>query len=189
MPINGTCPHCQGTFPLELALAEADHRRALAAALAVPAPLARLVVPYMNLHAPAGRNIARRKLTRLLRELSDGVTSGQITRNGVSYACPLEAWKAGLEAVLLAHEAGTLVVPLEGHGYLVKVLWTAAAKAAGHAERQVEDGKRHRAHRASSGGLRPVGERLSGEALGQALEGLKSAAKGASNRASEDKNG
>jgi len=154
MPLPGVCPSCGAAFDLPAALADAEARQALAAALELPAPLARLVVPYIALHAPtSGRRMAWSKLARLLRELRELVTSGQVTRNRITRAAPLDQWQRGLEAVLERRDAGTLNLPLDNdHAYLEEVVWRHAGRAAGQAEQKQEERKQHFAHRTSQGG-------------------------------------
>ncbi len=144
MAIPGVCPNCGAKFDLHLALNEANSRRALAAALEVPAPLARLVVPYMALFSPAKRVMAMGKLERLLRELTDHVTSGQVTRNGITYGAAQELWKYGIEETLAANDAGSLILPLKDHNYLCQIVWSASFKVAGKVERDKEEQIKHR---------------------------------------------
>ncbi len=144
MSIPGVCPNCGAKFDLHLALNEANSRRALAAALEVPAPLARLVVPYMALFSPAKRAMAMGKLERLLRELTDLVTSGQVTRKGMTYGAPQQLWKTGIEEALNANDAGSLILPLTDHNYLSEIVWRASRKDAGKAEREKEEQVKHR---------------------------------------------
>lgn len=133
--IPGTCPDCGASRPLPDYLADADARQALAAALALPSSLARGVVPYLALHAPQGRRVQMGKLTRLLRELTELVTAGTITRHGTERPCPMPVWIGALEQVLAARDAGTLSIPLDGHAYLTEIAWRQAAKPGGSAVR------------------------------------------------------
>lgn len=128
MPLAGICPACGASFSLEQALTDGEARQALAAALALPPELGARVVRYMGLHAPAGRRVQWPKLTRLLTGLTERLHAGEVTRRGVSHAAPLALWAAALDEVLAAREAGTLVLPLDGHGYLDEVAWRLAAK-------------------------------------------------------------
>ena len=144
MSIPGVCPNCGAKFDLHLALNEANARRALAAALSVPAPLANLVVPYMALFSPKKRAMAMGKLERLLRELTELITSGQVTRNGTTYGAPQELWKYGIEETLNANDTGGLILPLTDHNYLCQIVWSASFKVAGKAERDKEEQTRHR---------------------------------------------
>jgi len=131
VPIEGVCPTCGARFDLAHALQDTEARKALAIALEMPVPLARLVVPYVGLHAPSAKRIVWRKLTRILGDLVALINSGQVTHGGQSHAAPLDLWKDGIERVLQAAEAGQLTLPLEGHGYLTKVVWTEAKRRAG----------------------------------------------------------
>ena len=145
MSILGTCWTCGETGPIELFLADAQARTALAAALRLPAELADLLIPYLALHAPVGepgrarRRLAPGKLTRLLEELAALISSGQVERNRDTRAAPQSAWADALRAVLAMRDAGTLVVPLTGHGLLCEIVYRQAvsgrAAAAGAAAR------------------------------------------------------
>ena len=144
MAIPGVCPSCGSKFDLPQALTDAEARQALAAALALPAPLARQVIPYMALLAPQGRAIAMGKLARLLNDLTALVSSGKVTRKGETYACPLELWQAGIMETLNARDAGSLVLPLKDHNYLAEIVWRMAAKAAQKARQSTVSHPSHR---------------------------------------------
>lgn len=139
MSISGVCPDCGYKFPLHQGLEEAENSRALAAALSFPDSLAVAVIPYINLFSPKNRSIAKRKLNRLLRELTGLIQSGQVSRRGMTYGAPQELWKSGLEDTLAAHDLGSLVLPLKDHNFLCEVVWRKASKAAGKAERDREE--------------------------------------------------
>lgn len=117
--IPGTCPDCGSQRPLQDYLADTQARAALGAALDCPRELASLIVPYIALHAPPRRRMRWDKLTRLLRELADGIAAGTIRRDGDTWPAPPDLWRRGIEAVLAARDAGTLELPLDGHGYLL----------------------------------------------------------------------
>ena len=129
--IRGTCPDCGTVRPLPDYLTDAETRAALAAALDCPAGLARRIVPYLALHSPAARCIQAGRLTRLLRELADLLASGEVTRAGTTHACPQAVWEAAFDQVAAAHQAGTLTLPLDGHGYLLAIAHAKAARAVG----------------------------------------------------------
>ena len=82
MSLLGTCWACGETGPIELFLADAQARQALAAALRLPPELAELILPYLVLHAPVPAPGAKRrrleagKLTRLLTELDALIRAG-----------------------------------------------------------------------------------------------------------------
>lgn len=137
MSLTGTCPGCGQTAPLEHFLLEASHRRALGAALKLAPELAEHLVPYLALHAPRPhrdatgqvsppRRLATAKLTRLLDELHALISSGQVSRHGDSRAAPLAAWVKGLTEILASRDAGTLDLPLQGHGLLCAIVYRQA---------------------------------------------------------------
>jgi hypothetical protein len=144
MAIPGVCPSCGSKFDLPQALTDAEARQALGAALALPAPLARQVVPYMALLAPKGKAISMGKLARLLSELTQLVTEGKVTRKGETYGCPLELWQAGIMETLNARDAGSLILPLKDHAYLTEIVWRMAAKASQQAKQRTVSHPSHR---------------------------------------------
>lgn len=147
MPVNGVCPDCGHKFPLQQALADAEARQALAAALELPAPLAKLVPAYLALLSPPGKAIAMPKLARLLRDLTEQVTSAQVTRNRITHAAPLELWRMGIEETLAARDAGSLILPLADHNYLAEVVWRLAAKSKGRRTQTDDNRPLHPSHR------------------------------------------
>jgi len=143
--IPGACPDCGGKRPLPDYLADADTRAALAAALSLPAPLARLIVSYLDLHSPPGRAVHMPKLRRLLQELTDLISAGSVTRSHETRPAPLAAWQHGLEQLIAQRDAGTLSLPLKGHGYLCEIVHRHAGH---HASRQQASTKPlHPSHR------------------------------------------
>ncbi len=147
MPIPGVCPSCGSKFDLCHALTDADARVALGAALELPPSLAKLVVPYMALHAPQGKAMAWSKLARLLREITQLVTSGEVTRKKITYVAPLELWREGIEEMFSARDTGSLILPIDGHGYLAEIVWRKAAKATNGQANKREVKVSHPSHR------------------------------------------
>lgn len=150
--IPGTCPDCGGARPLADYLADADARVALVAALACPAELARLIVPYLALHAPPSRRVQMRKLARLISDLTALISAGTVTRHGDSRPAPHTLWQAAIEQVLTVRDAGTLTLPLDGHGYLTAVAHGLAVKGQGGSASAgpAADGPIHPSHRPAS---------------------------------------
>ncbi len=139
MPITGTCPACGTKGPLETFVLEEKYKRAILEAFRLPAPLADLVLNYIGLFAPpSGRAIRADKLARVVRELRELVTSGEVTRKGITHGATIEAWRYGIEQTLDAHRAGTLELPLDDHNYAASIVWRTVNKAAGQAERKKE---------------------------------------------------
>lgn len=128
------CPDCGGTRPLADYLADADARAALVAALACPSELARLIIPYLTLHAPPTRRIQMPKLRRLLEDLTALIGAGTVTRYSDTRPAPLDLWRAAIEQVLAARDAGRLTLPLDGHNYLITVAHGMSAHREGRAD-------------------------------------------------------
>jgi len=133
--IPGTCPDCGAKRPLPDYLEDVAARQALAElARLVPRPLGELVVEYLGLHAPPGKRVQMRKLARLLHDLAELLTAGTVTRGRETLPAPLAAWERGLQEVLANRDAGSLSVPLSGHGYLCEIVHrqqrTAGARSA-----------------------------------------------------------
>ena len=129
MPINATCPSCGAVYPIEHGLTDAAARAALAAALAMPSGIANLVIPYLGLHAPAGRKVQMGKLARVIDELVAIINSGEVSRRSEARPAPVAAWSAGLAEVLKMRDAGNLELPLTGHGLLCEIVFRQVSKA------------------------------------------------------------
>lgn len=124
MPLTGVCPSCGAEAPIEAYLSDTDAREALGALLALlPERERRLIPRYASLFAPAQRRVQWPKLTRVLRELTARIESGQVQRRGQARACSRAQWLDALEVVLRNHEAGSLRLPLADHGYLDSIAW------------------------------------------------------------------
>jgi hypothetical protein len=141
MTLLATCPECGLRAELTVFIDAGESSQALAKALALPAPLAGQIVRYLRLFAPPKKALAQRKAARLLNELSEAIASGEVRRKGQSWAAPLGVWEAALETVLAQPPER---LPLDGHGYLLAVVATQAAKSAGAGERRQEDQARTR---------------------------------------------
>jgi hypothetical protein len=126
--MKGVCPGCGFCSDLEGFLNEAKWREALVPALALPTALAPLIVQYLRLHSPAKQGLRAEKVGKLLGELADCVSRARVSRNGVEQVATVETWKAALEEVMSARDAGTLVPPLNGHGYLFQVAASIASQ-------------------------------------------------------------
>lgn len=132
MSLPACCPTCGTKGPVDIFLAEPKYKAAFAEALKMPPALADVVLPYLGLFAPpSGRAIRADKLLRVARQLRELVTSGQVTRQGITQAAPQELWRFGLEQTLATRDAGTLDLPLNDHNYLVTIVWRQSNKAAG----------------------------------------------------------
>ena len=121
-----TCPCCGAMHSIEGLLADAAARRAVAAALALPAGLGDRVLRYIGLFRPQTRGLGWDRAARLLEELHVAIDAGQIERDGRCWPAPLDYWKNAIDQMLDGRER--LALPLKTHGYLYEII-------AGHSRR------------------------------------------------------
>lgn len=133
--LPGVCPGCGLRADLDVFCAQADVNKTLAAALAFPAALGGRVLAYLRLFSPPRKTLALTKVTRLLTELSEAVTSAQVRRHGLTRVAPLELWGQGLDVVVAKPPES---LPLTNHHYLFQTVWNLAEKAAARSERATE---------------------------------------------------
>ncbi len=140
-----TCPICFARYAIEAAFTDDDARRAVAAALKMPAPLGDLILRYIGLFRAPKRALSWDRAARLIEELLAPMQAGRIERHGRTWAAPLEAWRAALADMLDRRDK--LQLPLKGHGYLFEIVTAQANKTEAQAEAKNEEQKRSRAHR------------------------------------------
>ncbi len=129
MPITGVCPNCRSRFPLEAAVQDAEARRALAAALGLPDPVARRVVPYLSLHAPRNKSMAWSKTARLLQELVTLISRAEVKRgHNPARTVTIAQWAIALDECLNAHDEGRLELPLDGHAWITGAVYRIAGR-------------------------------------------------------------
>lgn len=139
-----TCPCCFTRYSIEAALSDDDARRAVAAALKMPAPLGDLILRYIGLFRPTKRALSWGHAAKLLTELLGPIQAGRVERNGRTWAAPMEVWKAAIEQMLAQRDRLTL--PLKTHGYLFEIIAGHANKIEAQAEAKVEAQKHQRPH-------------------------------------------
>ena len=71
--LPGVCPGCGLRADLDVFAVQADANAALAAALALPAPLGGRILRHLRLFSPPQKTLAARKTTRLLEDLAHGI--------------------------------------------------------------------------------------------------------------------
>lgn len=152
-----TCPCCYARYSIEAALTDDDARRAVAAALKMPAPLGDLILRYIGLFRAPKRALSWDRAARLIEELLAPIQAGRIERHGRTWAAPAEAWRTALTEMLDRRDK--LQLPFKSHGYLFEIIAGQANKSEARDERQTEEQKRGRAHRDSGESL-PIGEVL-----------------------------
>ena len=115
-----TCPCCGATYSIEVLLADKSARAAVASAFSLPASLGDRVLRYIGLFRPKTRALSWGRAERLIAEIAEMVNAAQITRDGQIYPAPVESWKAALDQML--DNRDRLILPMDGHGYLLAIL-------------------------------------------------------------------
>lgn len=141
-----TCPACGATASLDVLIGSEGARDAVMAALAIPAPLGKLLVPYLALFRPAQRNLSFDRVANILNELLPMIAEAKIERGGRIWSAPQDYWAMGLSEMIAKRDALTL--PLKSHGYLLTIIAGYSEKAEAKKEAQIE---------AQRGGRTPVG--------------------------------
>lgn len=129
-----SCPACNAEYTLDVLLAQSSAREAMLHALALPAPLGKLLIAYMGCFRPPKRQLSWDRVAAILGELRGPIEAAQIERNGRAWSAPLAYWQQALETVLLARDNGKLTLPLKSHGYLFEVIAAMANKGETKAE-------------------------------------------------------
>jgi hypothetical protein len=144
--MKASCPACGATFSLDTLLGNEGARDAVMAALAMPAPIGKLLVQYLGLFRPAQRQLSFDRVANLLNELLPMISAACIERNGRTWSAPQDYWKQALEEMLGKRD--NLTLPLKSHGYLLAIIEGYSSKAEARQESQNE---------ARKGGHTPVG--------------------------------
>ena len=135
-----SCPSCGATFSLDALLGNEGAREAVMAALAIPAPLGKLLVQYLSLFRPAQRQLSFDRVANLLNELLPMISAAKIERNGRIWSAPQDYWRMALEDILTKRDKLTL--PLKGHGYLLTIIEGYSNKAEAKEEEKTEARRR-----------------------------------------------
>ena len=134
-----TCTNCGARMSLETALNDVQARKALAAALSMPAQLGDRTLRYIGLFRPQQRSLTWPRFHKLLNELLVQIKARTVTRNGITWSAPLETWEMALDQIM--DNRDTLRLPLKSHGYLFEIVAGIANRAAGVQERKTEQTK------------------------------------------------
>ncbi len=132
-----TCPACGAMASLDVLIGHEGARDAVMAALALPAPLGKLLVQYVALFRPPTRNLSMDRLASLLTELQPMIAEAKIERGGRIWSAPIEYWKSALEEMVTKRDKLTL--PLKSHGYLLEVIVGYSSKAEAKKEAETEN--------------------------------------------------
>ena len=131
-----SCPACGAAFSLDALIGNEGAREAVMAALAIPAPLGKLLVQYLSLFRPAQRQLSFDRVANLLNELLPMIAEAKIERGSRCWSAPQEYWSMALTEMLAKRDALTL--PLKSHGYLLAIIEGYSSKAEAKAEGQRE---------------------------------------------------
>lgn len=145
--MNLTCPCCHTEFPIEAGFIEADGKRLAAAFAAMEPALGRAVLGYLRLFKPTKQGLRLARAVKIVQELVELIDAGRVCadeRSGVWRTATPAMWAAGIEQLLATPPTG---LPLGGHNYLRKVVFTLAEKQEAEAERQTEEDRRTGRHR------------------------------------------
>lgn len=123
------CPACGAINSLDALLANEAASEALLAALTINGELGQKLVSYLGLFRPMKSSLSFQRVATLLNELQPMIANAQISRDGVQYPAPVEAWIYGLNGVLAQRH--NLRLPLNGHGYLLEIISRWQPKTAG----------------------------------------------------------
>jgi hypothetical protein len=140
------CPACGATFSLDTLLGNEGARDAVMAALAMPAPIGKLLVQYLALFRPAQRQLSFDRVANLLNELLPLIAAASIERNGRTWSAPQDYWQMALSEMIAKRD--NLTLPLKSHGYLLAIIEGYSSKAEAKQEAHTE---------ARKGGHTPVG--------------------------------
>lgn len=131
-----SCPACGAVSSLDVLLGNEGAREAVMAALAIPAPLGKLLVQYLGLFRPAQRQLSFDRVSSLLNELLPMIAEAKIERSGRIWSAPQDYWAAALGEMLAKRDALTL--PLKSHGYLLAIIEGYSSKAEAKSEASTE---------------------------------------------------
>ena len=161
-----SCPACGAVASLDVLLGHEGAREAVMAALALPAPLGKLLVQYLALFRPAQRQLSLDRVASLLAELQPMIAEAKIERGGRIWSAPIDYWQMALTEMVAKRDGLTL--PLKSHGYLLAIIAGYSEKADARAEAKGEVHKR---------GITPVGGQQS-PSVDQVLGPRKSVKRG-----------
>ena len=116
------CPACGATFSLDAIIAHDGAREAVATVFRMSGPLGSALIKYLALFRPETRELTMDRVAKLLGELLPDLQTQRISRNGVVFEAPAEAWLWAIDQALQARDSGRLKLPLKTHGWLYEVI-------------------------------------------------------------------
>ena len=128
------CPNCGGVASLDILLAAEDGASEVVKISGEMQPsLFKLAVQYLGLFRPVKTGkLSWSRMAKILGELHDMVKAAEFEHGKQRYIAPLAYWQTAIEQVLAQRDKLTL--PLNGHGYLLKIMIGIDTKTAKTAE-------------------------------------------------------
>lgn len=106
------------------------------AALAIPAPLGKLLVQYLSLFRPAQRQLSFDRVASILNDLLPMIDEAKVERNGRIWSAPQDYWAMALTEMI--NKRDNLTLPLKSHGYLLAIIEGYGSKAEAKQESSTE---------------------------------------------------
>jgi len=155
-----SCPYCGKDVDIIQSL-ELQAGNGWAALLSeLPISLIGALFRYLELFKPTKRALRMSRRLALTEELMPMIRSGQLTRNGIVYAMPAQAWEAEMMR-LVSNKPATLVLPLKSNGYLLSIMVGRVEKNLAAEEARQIEAQRGRGfspgYSGAQAGLQPVG--------------------------------
>ncbi len=138
MSADLSCPVCGAEFDLAVLFKSEESRKTFERLTANCSPLKDRLAQYAALAKPPKHKLGTDKALRIIATLLPDIERGAITRNGRDWPAPLSAWAQAIDQMLERRNAGTLELPMKGHGYLYAILAGMADKFEGQAEQARE---------------------------------------------------
>ncbi len=152
------CPSCGLTASAEAWINDAAARDLLLAVAGMPAPLPKVVLPYLAIFRPEKQALRWDKAGKIVAELAKMIASGHIQVQGRgARPCPPRIWGQAMEQMVERRDS--IRRPLPNHNYLKQVAWQLADEEDGRNEatrRQMEASGAIGRERASNTGDRLI---------------------------------
>ena len=120
--MNIKCPNCGAVNSLDSLIGNDGAAELVKAVLEFDAAIGKAAVRYLGLFRPPKSQLTFSRTAKLLGELLPDIQAGEISRDGVLYPAPPEAWIYAFNAAIDARDTGRLVTPLKSHGYLYEII-------------------------------------------------------------------
>lgn len=142
------CPVCGAEESLDALLlrmiADDEARGLIHDVITMSIPLGSDVMRYLRLHTPQKQKLRMGTIGKVLAELVPDLQRTTIERKGRVWFVTPESWRAAFRTVFGAAEKGTLMLPLQGNGYLYGVLVNIADRQEAAIENSREQAVRQR---------------------------------------------